>query len=168
MEGQNGPREPSEAPQILNVERPRYETPGLCGSAALSRGGGDSAPLLPAGSTEPGKTGAGRTPAAALAWGHISLAQSPSLGSLHLLRAYVLHKEKPQRVKISDSDQGWGVSVSNHLQPCTDTFASRNIPPFPCLLHAVLELPALCSQPVPRVPQTGNGVEGAPLGGCQH
>lgn len=60
---------------MLNVAWPRYEAPGLCGSAAQSRGGGDCAPLLPAGSTEPGKTGAGRTPAAALAWDHVSLAK---------------------------------------------------------------------------------------------
>lgn len=76
MEGQNGPGEPSEAPQMLNVARPRYEAPGLCGSAAQSRvEETELPPLLPAGSTEPGKTGAGRTPAAALAWGHSSQAK---------------------------------------------------------------------------------------------
>jgi len=53
---------------MLYVAWPRYEAPGLWSTAAHSKDGGDCAPLLPAGGTQPQKTGTGRAPAAALAW----------------------------------------------------------------------------------------------------
>lgn len=74
-EKQNGLWEPSEAPWMLYVAWPRYEALGLCGTTAQSRDGGDCAPPLSAGSTQPQKMGTGRAPAGALTRGLLCFKQ---------------------------------------------------------------------------------------------
>lgn len=75
LERQNGLWEPSEAPWMLYVAWPRYKAPGLRGTTAQSRDGGDCVPLLSACSTQAQKMGTGRAPAAALAWGLLCFKQ---------------------------------------------------------------------------------------------
>lgn len=141
---------------MLNVARPRSETPGLCGRAAQSRGGGDCAPLLPAGSTEAGKTGAGRTPAAALAWGHSSLAEGVAGTEpqpLEPVPAFCLCPAQREAPESEDLYQcsGLGSACEQSAPALHRHTCQQEHPSLPSLFAAhspgaAVELPALCSQ----------------------